>query len=48
MDNVVIHTRIYAGDSVVNCILSGCCGGTEKDPATTAKAYREAITNGLT
>lgn len=39
---------IWLYDSVVNCILSGCCGGTEKDPATTAKAYREAITNGLT
>jgi hypothetical protein len=26
---------------------AGCCGGTEQAPVTTAKAYREAITNGL-
>jgi hypothetical protein len=38
---------IWLCDSVVNCLLSGCCGGTEQAPATTAKAYREAITNGL-
>jgi hypothetical protein len=38
---------IWLYDSVVNCLLSGCCGGTEKAPATTATAYREAITNGL-
>ena len=38
---------IWLFDSVLNCFLSGSCGGTEKNPATTAKAYREAITNGL-
>jgi len=38
---------IWLYDSVVSCLLSGCCGGTENAPATTAKAYREAITNGL-
>jgi hypothetical protein len=38
---------IWLYDSVVSCLLSGCCGGTENQPATTAKAYREAITNGL-
>ena len=38
---------IWLYDSVVSCLLSGCCGGTEQAPATTAKAYREAITNGL-
>jgi hypothetical protein len=38
---------IWLYDSTVNCLLSGCCGGTEQAPATTAKAYREAITNGL-
>ena len=38
---------IWLYDSVVNSLLSGCCGGTEKAPATTATAYREAITNGL-
>jgi hypothetical protein len=38
---------IWLYDSVVNCLLSGCCGGTEKAPVTTAKAYRESITSGL-
>jgi hypothetical protein len=38
---------IWLYDSTVNSLLSGCCGGTEKAPVTTAKAYREAITNGL-
>jgi hypothetical protein len=38
---------IWLYDSTVNSLLSGCCGGTEKAPATTAKAYRAAITNGL-
>jgi hypothetical protein len=38
---------IWLYDSVVDCLLSGCCGGTEKAPATTATAYRQAITNGL-
>ncbi|MTH98385.1 hypothetical protein [Roseibium sp. RKSG952] len=38
---------IWLYDSVVNCFLSGSCGGSEQNPATTAKAYREAITNGL-
>lgn len=38
---------IWLYDSVVACLLSGCCGGTEQEPNTTAKDYREAITNGL-
>jgi len=38
---------IWLYDSTVNCLLAGCCGGTEKAPATTATAYRQAITNGL-
>lgn len=38
---------IWFYDSVVGCLLSGCCGGTEKDPATTAADYRKAITAGL-
>jgi hypothetical protein len=38
---------IWLYDSIVSCILGGCCGGTEKAPATTALAYRQAITNGL-
>lgn len=38
---------IWLYESTVNSLLSGCCGGSEKAPATTAKAYREAITNGL-
>jgi len=28
-------------------MLAGCCGGTEQQPTTTAKDYREAITVGL-
>jgi hypothetical protein len=39
---------IWLYDSIVNCLLAGCCGGTEKAPATTATLYRQAITNGLT
>jgi len=38
---------IWLYDSVIACLLSGCCGGTEKQPATTAKDYRDAIVNGL-
>jgi hypothetical protein len=38
---------IWLYDSVVSCLLSGCCGGTEQTPATTALAYRQAITQGL-
>ncbi|MEO1258564.1 MAG: hypothetical protein AAFZ15_07195 [Bacteroidota bacterium] len=38
---------IWLYDSVLNCLLSKCCGGTESDSATTAKDYREAISNGL-
>ncbi len=34
---------IWYYDSVVDCFLSGCC----KDPAATARAYREAIERGL-
>lgn len=39
---------IWLYDSVVDCLLSSCCGGTQKAPATTALAYRQAISNGLT
>ena len=38
---------IWLYDSVVSCLLSGCCGGSENAPTTTAKDYRVAITNGL-
>jgi hypothetical protein len=38
---------IWMYDSIMSCLTSGCCGGTESSPATTATAYREAITNGL-
>jgi hypothetical protein len=38
---------IWLYDSVVNCCLCGCCGGSEQNPATTAQAYRNAIMNGL-
>jgi hypothetical protein len=39
---------IWLYDSVISCLLSGCCGGSMDQPAGTALAYREAITNGLT
>src|SRR5262245_52051027 len=38
---------IWFYDSVISCLLSGCCGGTVNQPAGTALAYRQAITNGL-
>jgi hypothetical protein len=38
---------IWFYDSVVQCLLSGCCSGTEPKPVTTAGAYRDAIVNGL-
>ena len=38
---------IWMYDSVISCLLSGCCGGSFSQPATTALAYRQAITNGL-
>lgn len=38
---------IWLYDSVISCLLSGCCGGTMEQPAATALAYRQAISNGL-
>jgi hypothetical protein len=38
---------IWLYDSVVWCLLSGCCDGSEQNPATTAQAYRDAIVQGL-
>jgi hypothetical protein len=38
---------IWMYDSIVSCLLAGCCGGTEKSPATTAASYRQAIADGL-
>lgn len=38
---------IWLYDSVISCLLAGGCGGSMEQPATTALAYREAITNGL-
>jgi len=38
---------IWVYDSVDWCSLSGGCGGSELRPATTARAYRDAIVNGL-
>lgn len=38
---------IWLYDSVISCLLAGACGGSMDQPATTALAYREAITNGL-
>ena len=38
---------IWLYDSVVSCLLAGCCGGTGQKPTTTAKDYRAAITAGL-
>jgi hypothetical protein len=38
---------IWLYDSVVSCLLAGCCGGSMDQSATTALAYRQAITNGL-
>jgi hypothetical protein len=38
---------IWLYDSVIDCLLSGCCGGSIEEPAGSALAYRQAITNGL-
>ncbi|HLA64299.1 MAG TPA: hypothetical protein VK610_07710 [Rhodothermales bacterium] len=38
---------IWLYDSVMNCLTSGCCGGTFDHPAVDAAAYAAAITNGL-
>ena len=38
---------IWMYDSVVSCLLAGCCGGTQSAPAATATAYRQAITAGV-
>jgi hypothetical protein len=35
---------IWLYDSVISCLLSGCCGGSIDKPAGTALAYRQAIT----
>jgi hypothetical protein len=34
---------IWSYDSVIGCLLSGCCGGSISKPAGTALAYRQAI-----
>lgn len=38
---------IWVYDSVDWCYLAGGCGGSDQQPATTARAYRDAIVNGL-
>ena len=38
---------IWLYDSIVACLLTGCCNGSEKQPVATTLAYRQAITNGL-
>lgn len=38
---------IWFYDSLLNSLLMGQCGGTMKEPKTTAADYRKAITNGL-
>ena len=38
---------IWLYDSIISCLLSTCCGGSMDQPAATALAYRQAITNGL-
>ncbi len=38
---------IWLYDSIVACLLTGCCNGSVKEPVVTALAYRQAITNGL-
>lgn len=35
---------IWLYDSLISCLLSGCCGGSIDEPAGTALAYRQAIT----
>ena len=35
---------IWIYDSIISCLLSGCCGGSVDKPAATALAYRQAIT----
>jgi hypothetical protein len=45
--NTVDGGFIWLYDSIISCLLSGCCGGSMEAPAGTALAYREAITNGL-
>lgn len=38
---------IWLYDSIVDCLLAGCCGGSMDKPTATALAYRQAITNAL-
>ena len=38
---------IWLYDSIVNCVLSGCCGEADQDTAAIAKDYKQAIENGL-
>lgn len=38
---------IWLYDSIISCLLAGCCGGSMDKPVATALAYRQAITNGL-
>ena len=38
---------IWLYDSIVNCVLSGCCGEAGQDTAAVATAYQQAIVNGL-
>jgi hypothetical protein len=38
---------IWLYDSIVNCLLSGCCGAGEESAAQICADYRQAIVNGL-
>jgi hypothetical protein len=38
---------IWLYDSIVQCVLSGCCGEAGQDTASIATAYQQAIVNGL-
>lgn len=38
---------IWMYDHIMTCLTCGGCGGTAEHPTTTARAYRDAIANGL-
>lgn len=46
-NNLINGGFIWLYDSIVSCLLAGCCSGSMDKPAATALAYRQAITNAL-
>ena len=45
--NMIQGGFIWLYDSIISCLLAGCCDGSMDKPVATALAYRQALTNAL-